>query len=746
MADGGNVKVYFEGDDKNLVKTAYSVKGTLEGVSAKALIIGGAIVTAMAGAVKGIVDITNASVKATASFEQLKGGVETLFKSDADAMMAYADNAFKTAGISANKYMELATSFSASMIKSLGGDTSKAVEMTDLAITDMSDNANKMGSDIQSIQNAYQGFAKQNYTMLDNLKLGYGGTKTEMERLIADANKLREAQGLAGDLSINSYADIVTAIHEVQTEMGITGTTAKESAETIEGSVNTAKASWENFLVALGTGENVSGAVDNLITSITTALKNIAPVIQTTLKSLASALPQIVDMVVELLPSLVETGVEIITSLITGILKAIPKLIKAVVSAIPTIINALGEALPEIVTTIVEVIPEILTAIVDAIPQIITSILSAIPKIIVAILGAIPQIIVAIVSAIPQIVVALAEALPQIITAVVELIPKLITAIVKAIPQIITAVVSAVPKIVVALVKAIPQIIGAIIGAIPDIVVAVVSAIPQIVLALIEAIPQIIVAVVQIFTEIIKTIVTSLGDIISKIKTWVTNLLPQLGTWGTSIKAKVSSIITAVLEFFRTLPSKMWNFLVQAATKVGTWVSNMRTKAVNGIANVVSGIISGFSSLPSRITTIGSNLISGLWNGINNKVSWVVSKIRGMGSRVLNAVKSIFGVHSPSTEFAYIGEMNMAGLEQGMVDEQSQVQRTIDGMFNLQPNVTPTMSVTQEQPNYIEEMRGMFNNMTIPVTIDARTDEGVILKVATNGIKEFQRANGRLPF
>ena len=171
MADGGNVKVYFEGDDKNLVKTTDSVKGTLEGVSAKALVIGGAIVTAMAGAVKGIVDITNASVKATASFEQLKGGVETLFKGDADAMMMYAENSFKTAGISANKYMELATSFSASMIKSLGGNTAEAVEMTDLAITDMSDNANKMGSDIQSIQNAYQGFAKQNYTMLDNLKL-----------------------------------------------------------------------------------------------------------------------------------------------------------------------------------------------------------------------------------------------------------------------------------------------------------------------------------------------------------------------------------------------------------------------------------------------------------------------------------------------------------------------------------------------------------------------------------------------
>ena len=746
MADGGNVKVYFEGDDKNLVKTADSVKGTLEGVSAKALVIGGAIVTAMAGAVKGIVDITNASVKATASFEQLKGGVETLFKSDADAMMMYADNAFKTAGISANKYMELATSFSASMIKSLGGNTAEAVEMTDLAITDMSDNANKMGSDIQSIQNAYQGFAKQNYTMLDNLKLGYGGTKTEMERLIEDANKLREAQGLAGDLSINSYADIVTAIHEVQTEMGITGTTAKESAETIEGSVNTAKASWENFLVALGTGENVSGAVDNLISSITTALKNIAPVIQTTLKSLASALPQIVDMVVDMLPSFIETGVEIITSLITGILKSIPKLIQAVVSAIPTIINALGEALPQIVTTIVEVIPQILTAIVNAIPQIITSILTAVPQIIVAILGAIPQIIVAVVSAIPQIVVALAEALPQIITAVVELIPKLITAIVKAIPQIITAVVSAVPKIVIALVNAIPQIINAIIGAIPDIIVAVISAIPQIVLALIQAIPQIIVAVVQIFTEIIKTIVTSQNDIINKLKTWITNLLPQLSTWGTTIKTKVSSIITSILEFFRTLPSKMWNFLVQAVNKVGTWVSNMRSKAINGIANVVSGIINGFSSLPSRIMSVGSNLISGLWNGINNKVNWVVSKIRGMGSRVLNAVKSIFGVHSPSTEFAYIGEMNMAGLEQGMLDEQSQVQRTIDGMFNLQPNVNPTMSVTQEQPNYVEEMRGMFSNMTIPVTIDARTDEGVILKVATNGIKEFQRANGRLPF
>lgn len=219
-----------------------------------------------------------ASVKSYAEYEQLVGGVETLFKESADDIKKYAQNAFKTAGLSANEYMETVTSFSASLIQSLEGDTKKATKYADMAITDMSDNANKMGTSMESIQNAYQGFAKQNYTMLDNLKLGYGGTKTEMERLIRDANKVKEANGEMADLSIERFSDMVEAIHIIQNEMGITGTTAKEADNTILGSVNSMKASWKNLLVAISDDNaDMETAVNNFVDSTITAGKNIVP-------------------------------------------------------------------------------------------------------------------------------------------------------------------------------------------------------------------------------------------------------------------------------------------------------------------------------------------------------------------------------------------------------------------------------------------------------------------------------------
>ena len=223
-----------------------------------------------------------ASIKSYAEYEQLVGGVETLFKGSADEIMKYAQNAYKTAGLSANEYMETVTSFSASLIQSLKGNTEKATKYADTAITDMSDNANKMGTSIESLQNAYQGFAKGNFTMLDNLKLGYGGTRGEMQRLIDDANKVKKANGEMANLSINSFADMVDAIHTIQTEMGITGTTAKEADSTILGSVNSMKASWKNLLNAVADdNQDMSKAVDNFVDSAITAGKNIVPRIRT---------------------------------------------------------------------------------------------------------------------------------------------------------------------------------------------------------------------------------------------------------------------------------------------------------------------------------------------------------------------------------------------------------------------------------------------------------------------------------
>lgn len=249
------------------------------------------------GIADALLDVGKAAFQGFADSQQLTGGVETIFKDSADMVKQYADEAASSAGMSANQYMETVTGFSASLIQSLGGDTEKAAQLANMAIIDMSDNSNKMGTDMQSIQNAYQGFAKQNYTMLDNLKLGYGGTKSEMERLIKTANELREEQGLNSDLTIDSYSDVVEAIHTVQENMEITGTTAQEAASTVSGSVNTMKASWNNWLAALGTGdpETIKLKTQELMGSAQTVVENALPVIGSIVSGFVSSLPTILE-------------------------------------------------------------------------------------------------------------------------------------------------------------------------------------------------------------------------------------------------------------------------------------------------------------------------------------------------------------------------------------------------------------------------------------------------------------------
>ena len=311
---------------------------------------------AVGAATAGIAALTKSAVENYAEYEQLVGGVETLFKQSADTVMGYAENAYKTAGMSANEYMNTVTSFSASLLQSLEGDTAAAAEKANMAITDMSDNANKMGTSMEMIQNAYQGFAKQNYTMLDNLKLGYGGTKEEMQRLLDEAEKI---SGIEYDIS--SYADIVDAIHVVQTEMGITGTTAKEASTTIEGSINSAKASWQNWLTALGdSNADIKGKTDELISSIGTAADNIVPVAEQVLSSIGQSietkLPELlskaVSFVVSNLPQIVSLGIMLVMALLNGLGQGFTMLfaqleswLAGVVAPIDAKIESIGETI-----------------------------------------------------------------------------------------------------------------------------------------------------------------------------------------------------------------------------------------------------------------------------------------------------------------------------------------------------------------------------------------------------------------
>ncbi len=389
-------------------------------------------IATISAASAGIGAIVKSSASAYADYEQNIGGVETLFKDNADTIVKYASEAYKTAGISANDYMQNVTSFSASLLQGLGGDTAQAAEIANEAMVDMSDNANKMGTDISSIQNAYQGFAKQNYTMLDNLKLGYGGTQAEMARLINDSGVLGDSIKV-DEKTVNSvsFDKMIEAIHKVQTDLDITGTTSKEAATTVSGSLGSVKAAWANLMAGMGDkNADLKNLIKEMVNTVKTFAKNIMPVIKqalsgvTTLISelapdIAAELPQLVS---DLLPQLIEAGAQIFQALVKGISDNIDTITQAVITAVTTIATALiqntgplVQALATIITTIAQALPTILPDLTEAIKQ-------QMPLILQAILDSLP----AIIECATQIIVTIAETLANNINLIVDGAVKII--------------------------------------------------------------------------------------------------------------------------------------------------------------------------------------------------------------------------------------------------------------------------------------------------------------------------------
>ncbi len=525
-ADGikGNLENVMNGEAD---KAGKSAGGKLASGIGSALAGGAAVIGAgVSAAAAGVSALSKSALSAYADYEQLTGGVETLFGDSADVILKYADEAYRTAGISANKYMETVTSFSASLLQSLDGDTAQAAEYAQTAITDMSDNANKMGSSMESIQNAYQGFAKQNFTMLDNLKLGYGGTKTEMQRLLEDATELTGVE-----YDIESYKDIVSAIHAIQTEMKISGisaeeaaeaiangtmteeeafnalgTTAKEAATTISGSIGSTKAAWTNFLTSMNDSpEKVGATTDALVNSVVTAANNIVPKL---------------------------------TAIIPNIINGIGTIIQALMPQIPAII---GTLLPAIISGATALVQQLITVL----PQILASLSVVIPDIIQAITTMMPMLIDAALQIIITLGQGIVDAMPKLIEKIPELITKLVDAIVENLPMIIETGIQILLYLVIGIVQAIPE--------------------------LILAIPK---------------------------------------------------IITAIVD----------------------------------------GIKSGIA----KIKEVGPDLVAGLWQGIKDSWSKLVDGVKDLGSNLISGIKGIFGIHSPSTEFASIGEMCDAGLAEGL--------------------------------------------------------------------------------
>lgn len=520
-----------------------------------AMKIGGAALAATTAAVTAL---GTSAVKAYASFEQLAGGVEKLYGPAADKLMQYAENAYKTAGMSANQYMETATSFSAALVNALGGDFDKAADMTDVAMKAMSDNVNTFGSTMESVENAFKGFSKQNYTMLDNLKLGYGGTKEEMERLLRDAEKYG---GLVeGSFKIENFADIIQAIQLVQEHLNVAGTTQKEAMTTIEGSAAATKAAWQNVITAIGRGEGLDKALDGLLSSLFGEKEG------------------------------------------EGLLNQIIPRIETVMNSIGVFIEKAGPIISE------------------KIPPLINSILPTLLKSAMTLLGALAK--------------GFIDNLPMFLQVAFDLIKTLAAGLIKALPTLIPSIVKVIVDIATMLTN--PDNLAIIIEAALEII-------TQLAWGLVNSIPVLIDGVFQVVSGIVEYLVNP---------------------------ANLTKIVGAAFELIMALATGLINAIPTLVAHIPTIILAIFNGLVDGVVN-------------TDWLQIGMDLIGGIAEGMWNALTGLLDTIMDIGTRIVDKVKDIFGIHSPSKLFENeIGKNLGLGLAKGIEESTKDVEDAMDEMID----------------------------------------------------------------
>lgn len=723
-------------DNSQLKSGLSDMNSMVSGASAKVgtfVKVGAAAVgTAVAAGTTAAATLVKKSVEGYATFEQMVGGVETLFGAGGQSMEEYAqstgktvgeienkynslmtaqttvlnnaNNAYKTAGLSANDYMKTVTSFSASLIQSLGGDTEKAASYADGAITDMSDNSNKLGTNMHDIQNAYQGFAKQNYTMLDNLKLGYGGTQEEMKRLIKDASQMTDVQqklGVTVDESSLSFGNIVNAISVMQESLGIAGTTSKEAATTIEGSLNSAKAAWENLVVGMADDNaDFDTLVQNFVDTASTAFENMLPRIEIALTGLGQLieklLPVIVQKVPEIimqtLPGLINAGIQMVSALGQGLMQYLPKLISYATQLVVQLVQGLVSALPKIVEFASQLIETIVTSLINAAPDLIDAGKELIEFLVNGIAENLPNIVQTITDLISNINSFWAENGPEFIKWGTDLLSNLIDGITQAVPVLLQNLPGIIQSMVEGLLNNGPVLIECGLKLLLQIIEGILSCIPDI----LAAIPQIIAAIVEAFvnydwlglgTEVINFVKDGMGEswdnivafftetipnFIQSIFDWFNELPGKLLEWGqnvyTTVTTAISDMVTAAVEFISELPDKIAYWIGFALGKVVEWGSNMREKGKAAAKGLFDSVVNGLANLPNKIMSTGKNIVSGLWKGIKGAWSGLTKKVSNLAGNLLQGFKDALGIHSPSRKFKWVGEMCVAGMDEPIAD------------------------------------------------------------------------------
>lgn len=647
--------------------------------------IGGAAVTAGKLAVAGLGAVTGAvtavggaALNAYADYEQLSGGVETLFGSSASTLKGYADEAYRTAGMSANQYMTQATSFAASLVQSVGGDTAKAAEYANMAMIDMSDNVNKMGSDMQSVQDAYQGFAKQNFTMLDNLKLGYGGTKEEMQRLIADANKLRAEQGKTADLTIDSYADIVEAIHTVQEEMGITGTTAKEASTTISGSIGMAKAAWTNFLTGLGRDDvDFSQLTNQLLESIGAVAKNVAPRVAIIGKSIIQAFPSVLSGLGSVLAPIVSEALSTAWNIAVQALAGLG--IK-----LPTVDSSQFMAAFQQVASFVG-------AAIDGIKGAVSTLASAFAPAFAAMQAALAPIIAQVSSALLPALSVLGAALGNLAAAVLPVISAAIQAMAPVIATAIGAVVSLASTISTGLapvINSIASLIQAVLPVIQQLFTQWGASIQAVVSAAFTFVESVVTSAMNVINAVIGTVLALIKGDWEGVWNGVLNILQavwdgMIATVQSCIQL-VSSTIDSALSFIKGVWNSAWSalggFLDSAWDGFVSAVTGGNEQVMSILGGLPGKIIGLFADAGSWLIDSGRALLQGFADGVMGAVGWVGDQISG----ALGTIRGLFPF-SPAKEgpfsgrgyTTYSGKALMRDWAKGMASEESVVRKTV---------------------------------------------------------------------
>ena len=561
-------------------------------------------------------DVGKQALDSYADYEQLVGGVETLFKESAGIVEGYANNAYKTAGLSANEYMKTVTSFSASLLSSLNGDTAKSAKVADMAITDMSDNANKMGTDMSMIQSAYQGFAKQNYTMLDNLKLGYGGTKSEMERLLKDAQKI---SGVKYDIS--NLNDVYNAIHVIQGELGITGTTAKEASTTIQGSVSAMKSAWQNMLTGIADDNaDFEGLVGNLVESIGIAAENIMPRVRIIIDGMVALLPQLAEKIIEHLPEIMDAGSEIITQLIDSLTTFAPDVGYSAFYIIESLLTGILNNLPTIMQAGIELLTELINGISQTLPNLIPVAINSLITLTTTILDNIDLIINSGIELILALAEGLINALPQLIDKIPVIIEKLIMPITNNLPKIVEMGVTLIIKLAVGLIKAIPQLI---------------SKIPQIISSLVRGFAN----YFSSMHDVGKNLVSGIWEGIKNAKDW---LLGKIKEW-------CGNILNGIKAFFGIhSPSKV--FKDEIGTNLALGVGEGFSDKMKAVSNDMSASIPKEFDVNSTVTKVDAssqltleNITGAFVTAVKNLNAQVIIDKDVAGRFVITSVNSKFG-------------------------------------------------------------------------------------------------------